>query len=302
MISVSQDRNHIIQNPTFIPTNLDNFTKKLLFSLFLCCLPLLALAQKPTDSLQALQIIDSVEIENEQVTIDSYHNFYVSNFSGTIFRFDSTLSSVNKTSNLVFSPEKNAAASLLDARNPLRLFVFYREFQEYLQLDRFLTPVKTSNLNTQQLGFVRLAAPTGDNMLWILDDADFSLKKYDQQSEVVIFKTPLDLLLGTTNYDLRFMVEYQNQVFLVDKNSGILVFDNMGNFLRKIMIQGAIYCNFQHESICFTDSYKIFIQNIYTTQQQIIALPTHIQGKVKRVLLLPTKILLFAGNKVYIAK
>ncbi len=281
---------------------MDNFTKKLLCCLLFCCFPLLILAQKPADSLHLLQVIDSIEIENEQVTIDSYHNFYVSNFSGTIFRFDSTLSSANKTSNLVFSPEKNASASLLDARNPLRLFVFYREFQEYLQLDRFLTIVKTSNLSTQQLGFVRLAAPTGDNMLWILDDADFSLKKYDQQSEVVIFKTPLDLLLETTNYDLCFMAEYQNQVFLVDRNSGILIFDNMGNFLRKIMIKGVVYCNFKDESICFTDSYKIFIQNIYTNQQQIISLPTHIEGKIKRVLLLPTKILLFAGNKIYTAR
>lgn len=250
-------------------------------------------------SSKTLQITDSLAIIHDQVSIDSYKNFYLSQTQGAVLRLDSTSFAATSPNFLLFSPEKNAACTLIEARNPLRIFIFYREFQEYILLDRFMTLIKTTSLQSPALGFVRLAAPSADQLLWVLDDGDFSLKKYQQQTGEVLFKTPLDLLFSTTNYDIIFLTEYQNQVFLIDKNSGILVFDNMGNFLRKINQSNIDYFNFDNEIIYWVTTQEIMIENLYNSQRQTIKLPKHLANKVKKVLYFGTTFLLFTADFVY---
>jgi hypothetical protein len=250
---------------------------------------------------QTLNIIDSLVIENEHVSLDNYQNIYVTNSKGLILRYDTLLQKIGTN----YSPEKNAAISLLEARNPLRIFAFYRDFQEYALLDRFLTVVNIAKFNEQatgqEIGFARLAAPSSDNQLWVLDDSDFSLKKFDTQNEKTIFKTPLDLLLGTSNYDMVFLTEYQNQVFLVDKNSGILIFDNMGNFRRKIAIKNLNHICFDNYWICFTDGYQIIKEHLYQEETQKITLPIQYQQVTKKILVIKNKVLLFLGTKIIVS-
>jgi hypothetical protein len=240
-------------------------------------------------------------IENEHVSLDNYQNIYVTNSKGLILRYDTLLQKIGTN----YSPEKNAAISLLEARNPLRIFAFYRDFQEYALLDRFLTVVNITKFNEQatgqEIGFARLAAPSSDNQLWVLDDSDFSLKKFDTQNEKTIFKTPLDLLLGTSNYDMVFLTEYQNQVFLVDKNSGILIFDNMGNFRRKIAIKNLNHICFDNYWICFTDGYQIIKEHLYQEETQKITLPIQYQQVTKKILVIKNKVLLFLGTKIIVS-
>lgn len=246
---------------------------------------------------QTLQVIDSMQVMYQQISIDGYANLYLTNDKGAIFGYDSLL----KPLNLEYSPEKIASITLLESRNPLRMFVFYREFQEYTLLDRFLTVKQVAKLPIEKIGFARLATPSADNHLWILDDNDFSLKKFDLQTETVSFNTPLDLLLGNGNYDIVFMTEYQNQLFLVDKYAGILIFDNMGNFRRKIIAENLSYISFEGEMLWFTDNNSIFSENIYKTNSAtVIALPNCYQNQITRIIKAKNFIWGFANNKIII--
>jgi hypothetical protein len=246
---------------------------------------------------QTLQVIDSMQVAYQQISIDNYANLYLTNDKGAIFGYDSLL----KPLSIEYSPEKIASVALLEARNALRMFVFYREFQEYALLDRFLTVKQVSPLPTEKIGFARLATPSADNHLWILDDNDFSLKKLDLQTETVSFSTPLDLLLGNSNYDIVFMTEYQNQLFLVDKYAGILIFDNMGNFRRKIIAQNLSYISFEGEMLWFTDGKSIFSENIYKTNSTTkIALPNYYQTQITRIIKAKNFIWGFANNQVFV--
>lgn len=166
-----------------------------------------------------------------------------------------------------FSPRRPARVHLLEGWNGLRPFAFYRDFQEYVILDRFLLADDNTRLNGENVGYARLAAPSQDGNLWVLDEANFQLKKIDLRTQNVLFSTPLDLVLKPGNYSLTFMREYQNQLYICDGKGPVLLFDQMGNFKKRLPISEADWIGFQGEevysimgdSLVFFNPYKFLI-------------------------------------------
>jgi hypothetical protein len=226
---------------------------KYFFIAMLCCFFSLQKlsGQNATDSLNAIHCYS--------FSLDRYGNYYLTSKEGAIFRYDSL-----QQANLLYSPEKTATITLLEARNALQIFAFYRDYQEYTLFDRFLTPLKTNSFKDTPINMARLACPALDGEVWVIDEIDFSLVKYNPLRNDISLKVPLALLLPEQEYDICFMTEYQNQLFIVDKNRGILVFDNLGNYKHSIGEKGISYCNFMNEKIYYVTLNHIVIQDIYT--------------------------------------
>src|SRR4051812_22990298 len=145
---------------------------------------------------QALRFLDSVQtIGLDKASMDTYGQLYVTDTKGNINKYDSTGRFL-----LNYSPQKVGNITLLEASNTIRIFVFYRDFQEYTILERFLGPMPNNSINPEEVGFARLATLGSDYNLWIMDDTDFALKKYDRQFNKVLYKTPLELLLDLKDY------------------------------------------------------------------------------------------------------
>jgi hypothetical protein len=147
-----------------------------------------------------------------------------------------------------FSPRRPARIHLLEAWNGLRVFAFNRDFQSYFLLDRFLLSDGPVNLD-QEKGYARLLAPAQDGKLWLLDEASFQLKKIDPGSGNVLFSTPLDLILSGKSYDFSFMREYQNQLYLADRQGPMLVFDLNGSFRKKLPLENCSWFGFEGEEL-----------------------------------------------------
>jgi hypothetical protein len=233
-----------------------------------------------------------------RVSIDPYFNFYVSDDKGNVFKYDSMGNQL-----LRYSPPKKAKVSLLEAWRGINIFIFYRELQEYTILDRFLT---TSNQNfafqkdrednEKRVGFARIATVASDNNLWVFDDEDFSIKKYDTRNNNVILHVPLDLILDPSYYDLTYIREYQNLLFINDKNKGILVFDNLGNYKTMIPQIGIDYYNFLGNNLYYLCEGKLIILDIYTSKKREVILPT--DKKYKYILLSENKGYLFTEDSI----
>jgi len=148
-----------------------------------------------------------------------------------------------------FSPRRPARVHLLEGWNGLRLFAFYRDFQEFIFLDRFLLADGTLELDPEKTGYARLVAPSQDGNLWVLDESSFQLKKMNPQSQKTIFSTPLDLVLSGTQYELSFMREYQNLLFVADRQGKVLLFDQMGNFKKKLPLENCEWLAFQGDEV-----------------------------------------------------
>ncbi len=202
------------------------------------------------------------------VSLDRYGLFYIADEDGNIFKYD-TLGVLQTT----YSPSRKADVTLIDAWRNVNIFVFYRSLQEYILLDRFLSPSPNSRIESTEIGFARLASYSSDNNIWIIDETDFSLKKYDIARNKVALNTSLDLLLDPALYDLNSLREYQNLIFVSDRNSGVLIFDNMGNYKTKIVQKEISRLGFYNDEIYFQEGGAVKFINIYTYVERFEKLP-----------------------------
>ncbi|MBL6447164.1 hypothetical protein JMN32_12655 [Fulvivirga sp. 29W222] len=217
---------------------------------------------------QQLQLIDSILINAPvSASIDRLNQIYIADKRGNLSQY--------KNTHLVqiFSPQQTGNITLIEAWNPLKIFIFYADFQEYLFLDRFLSA--SQRYQAPELSrFSGMMTLSNDNNLWIVDYINFGLKKYDINFGDYTINTPFDLILNPDKYEITFIREYQNLVFISDKNSGILVFDNLGNYLKKIQVKGVNHFSFTGDELYYISGNDVLIKvNIYSDKRSTLSLP-----------------------------
>ncbi len=258
-----------VRNSYFLPWQ----NRLLLFGLF-CFAHMMPLLSSGQDTLLWVKSIPAAGLD--KASQDTYGHLYISDVKGNINKYDSTGKFL-----LNYSPQKLGNVTLLEASNTIRIFVFYRDFQEYTMLERFLGPMPNSALDEEQVGFARQATLGSDYNLWIIDETDFTLKKYDRQFNKVLFKTPLELLLDPRDYDINFLREYQNNLYVNDKNSGLLVFDTFGSYKKRIGFKGLDFFSFHEDELYYMQNDTLFFFDLYLFTTREIPLPAG--KKYKRV-------------------
>ncbi len=209
------------------------------------------------------------------ISVTQYGNLLTSDRQGTITLYDTAGAVLQR-----YASPKVAPVTLLEGWQTLRVFAFHREIQAYTLLDRWLAPVaeqvSLGQTASTEIGYARVATLAADNQLWIFDDTDFSIKKYDPATRQVALRVPLELILNPANYQVEFMREYQNLLFLVDRNYGILVFDNMGNLRRKLAAKGNSFFGFTGNEIYFIEPGRLRLLNLYTGQERYWPFPANL--------------------------
>ncbi len=217
---------------------------------------------------QSLVPISSRSLTDIQgVSLDRNHYIYISHANGNILQLNSS----GETS-LKYSPAKKAAISLIDAWQTMRIFIFFRDLQQFQFLDRFLNSSTYFDLDSKEIGYASIATPTHDNNLWIVDESDFTLKKYHVAMGKVVIQSPLNLVVDDIAR-IGYMREYQNLLFINNGGSSVLVFDNLGNFMRAIPDVKASYFNFLDDEMYMLEDNSIRFINIYTGAERNLAIP-----------------------------
>ncbi|SFB85233.1 hypothetical protein SAMN05421780_101761 [Flexibacter flexilis DSM 6793] len=218
---------------------------------------------------------------------------------GVLQMFDSTGNARQR-----LSPDIAASPSHIEAWNPLKIMVFYRDLQQIIYTDRFLLPSPAIGLPEQLASSVRTACPSADNQLWAIDDNDFSLKKIDLLNQQILLTTPLALLLPNQQYDWGQIHEYQNLVYVANKPAGgLIVFDNMGNLKKKLPMVNALAWNFWGDEIYWpeaTGKPELHFFNLYNFKERTISIP--IQTRIDNVFINQNYWLVISENQLYFYK
>jgi len=240
---------------------------------------------------QDLNLVREVNVPHPvtNVSTDQKGNLYVSTARGQLIKYNP-----NGDSLLTFSPKKNGAITLVEGWTGLKIFVFYRDFQEFVLLDHFLRPSPNYSFNTREVGFVELATISGDKNVWLLDQSDISLKKYDINTNSLIVSTPVDLILAREDHNIVFLKECQNMVIMADEKLGLFLFDNMGNYRSRLNVLDVNYFNFQNDELYFLRSGHLIFLNLYTGKSRAIPLPPEKQFTF--AILIPQHVVLFTEN------
>jgi len=135
---------------------------------------------------------------------------------------------------LFYSPAKQVKPNSIDSWNGLSLLIFSRAYQQYTLLDRFLTEQSTNSVPNPDQGFASMLAVSLDNNIWVLDATNFSVNKYQLNSNQLLFSNPLDLKLHRRIKEPVVFTEYQNYLYLSDTTGSIYLFDNTGSFIKEL--------------------------------------------------------------------
>lgn len=206
------------------------------------------------------------------LSVDNYNRVITADVQGNITAYDTLGNALYSYSSTVV-----ANVTLLEAWRSMQILVFYRDLQQYTLLDRFLTPLSgypnPAPLPAGAVGFARTMTFAYDDQFWLFDDTNFSLKKYNAQLQKITVEVPLSLVLDAQEYHITWMREYQNQLFIADRNSGILVFDNLGNYRKTLPFKGLSHFQFAGEQIYFLEQNSLYFYNIYSQATQRISMP-----------------------------
>jgi hypothetical protein len=218
---------------------------------------------------QQLQLLQSLPMQQPQaISIDRLGQVYVADLKNNLHKY-----SPRGELLFTFSPPTPGRLTSLEAWNPVKTLLFYQDRQQLLFLDRFLTPLSTIRLSDLSDGLVRLATLAQDDQLWVLNESDFSLQKIDPRYPDARLQTSLNQLLNADTYDFRLLREYQNNLYLLDANSGIYLFDNMGNFKKKLPVRGITSLGFQGEEGYYLKNGQLTFFHLYTLRERTVALP-----------------------------
>jgi len=185
-----------------------------------------------------------------------------------------------------YSPAQPGHVAVLEAWNQNSVLVFYDDRQQVLLLDRFLAPLSEIRLADYIDGTVRTATLAPDGLLWLLDESNLVLREFDPQALRLVQSTPLDLLIGRSRPDFRFLRQYQNNIYLVDRTSGIFVFDNLGNYRKKLPFTGLDFVTFRGDELAYLSGDQLHFFHLYNLTERTQPLPAGLDATTVRQVLL----------------
>jgi len=163
--------------------------------------------------------------------VDDLDNIYVLNSRNQIKKLDAKGDSVAVYNDV----RKYGNATLLDASNPLKVLVYYKDFSTIIALDRMMNVRNTIDLRKQNILQAKAIGLSYDNKIWVYDEIENKLKKIDEDGKLLQETPDFRLLLGQSPTPLKIYDENKN-VYLYDPSKGVYVFDYFGSYRNNIMI------------------------------------------------------------------
>ena len=187
---------------------------------------------------------------------------------------------------LTYSAPVRGRVAALDAGFTGKVLAFYDDRQALTLFDRFLSPITAlqfADYPATAERLIRAATPAPDGTIWLYDERQLALVRLDPRDPGAATAVPLDLILTSPRSDIRALHAYQNKLYLIDRASGVYVFDIFGAFSRKIALPGLTDLHFRGDELLFltADGRALQFEALYAAAAppRQLLLPTAPGGK-----------------------
>ncbi len=212
------------------------------------------------DSLPQLPLLASIKVQGNQVNSDPVENFYIS-----------TNTSIWKTSsqnnqNFIYDSKKSGNITLIDAGDPMKILVFYKDLSLITFLDNFMAET-SFNISLMDFGLdqAEVVCKSLNNGIWVYDTKQDKLVKISSALKVEMEILNVQRIIGEA-FSPKQMMERTSGLYLNDPMKGIYVFDNYGSFLRKIPELNISKFNVIENTIAFRQGNDINTLNTRTLE------------------------------------
>ncbi|MBL0047730.1 MAG: hypothetical protein IPP32_06500 [Bacteroidetes bacterium] len=207
-----------------------------------------------------------IYIQGNFFTTDNLGNCYLVD-KDEITKYDGNGTVFNK-----FSIKAFGTIESMDATNPMKIMVFYKDFSKLVYLDNTLSlngnPIDLEELNLTQS---KLVCASHSDGIWFYDQQKFALVRLDSKLAVAQTTSNLNQLLGI-EINPNFMCEYNNSVYLNNPSTGILVFDIFGTYVKTIPLQNLTKFQVNNDAIIYSLDSKAMSYTLKTTEQNELPL------------------------------
>lgn len=176
--------------------------------------------------------------------VDRYGNLFVGDRNGNIFKLDSLGNTLE-----TYSPVSGSLPSDLQVSQSVNVFVFYEDWQRFVLLDRFLGNARTFEFSdSEEIGYVKSACWASDGNVWLFDQSNFSLKKYNPTTKSILLSLPFNFSSENEELEITQLREYEGKIIGLSE-SKIFVFSFTGNLEWSFEVENISEIGFKEKSI-----------------------------------------------------
>lgn len=207
----------------------------------------ISLLTSPTCSAQAptKKIKEFNPGEVKAATVDRLGNFFLVLKNGKVNKYDANGKRIASL--------KSKRVDLIEPWFHPSIFVFDRANKKFSGYGRYFeNPIET-DIDDSWAIEPYLVSIRADNHVWILDKADATLKHINPMTGATVSEIPIDTAQFKTKPLFTHLREYQNMLFVLDQQSGILIFSILGKQIEHIQKKGIQNFNFVGEELYYAD-------------------------------------------------
>ncbi|MFA6923518.1 MAG: hypothetical protein WC223_04615 [Bacteroidales bacterium] len=221
-------------------------------------------------------LIKSINVESgNKFTSDKLGNLYVFG-NNDIKKYDRDGKQTATYSNINYGK-----ISSLDASNPQKIMIFYKDFSRIIFLDNTLS-INGDGIALAGIGFemTTLSCNSANNDIWLYDSGNYQIIKLDKNLGVLFNSGNLSQLLKI-NMNPNFLLFQNDFLFLNNPETGILIFNAFGTYLKTIPVKELQIFEVIGDNIYFCSKNKFKSYNIKTYEEKNFILPDTNSTKVR---------------------
>ena len=171
---------------------------------------------------------------------------------------------LSKRKDLLFSDSSMGFISKVDLYNPLKIKVWFLDFNTLVILDNFLNEITRINFNEiDSLGEIYDISTANDNSIWIFDETDMKIKKFDFFKKLLIenieTKIEGEFLDFKSNYNYLWVIT--DLYFYKINYNGSIIYksENVNRFNKIRLFKNDVILANNNQLIHFKNDDELFI-------------------------------------------
>ena len=212
------------------------------------------------------QLTGKLSSECDYFAVDPLGNVYVIH-GQNIQKFNNSLQKIADYSNVYLGN-----ISFADISDPLRIMLYYSEFNQVVWLDNFFQELR-SPVRLDDLGIDQAILLCSSNLggFWVFDQLKNQLQYFDKNLKKINESISLNPVTGEMKP--LAMIEKNRMVYLYFPGQGILTFDQFGTYSRTLPVFPDNYFQVTDKSIYYLQDSSFIRYNLTTFKEEKLILP-----------------------------
>lgn len=220
---------------------------------------------------EQVQFTKALEISGEfiQLSSDNMGGIYVINKKHNLLKLN------GQGDTLYTYEDKSFPVYFCDPSNGLKILIFNEKQNTLNFLDKTLTPINQAILLDRfSIPITNAISSSRDNLFWVFDENNQTLRKYDHLSNEMANSGNLVAITGQSIQPI-YLREQDAKVYAVDSVKGVFQFDHLGTFLFNFREVRAEKIAISGNKMVFLKSKELYIYDTFLMETKKLELEGH---------------------------